>query len=382
MSEESAFQFDIEDIFFIVFIFVFIFFRIIIKISDFSKYLKWNREMKDVFKWTRLWKFTQKTFSIEDESNDLCCIALRTIVNDDLYHDIKNMNVVKNVWEKIIKICKLKKFNAFMIIYSKFEFLKIFFCIDINEYDIKFRNIINELVIYSFNSKMNENWFIYKYFASLSEFARLFIDRWISKHKFFDNDEKNDFKNVFSNVIHSYEIQCTNSLEIAIINDIDFVFLIIDFVTNFIKSFQQSVIFEHTKIIIQKIKWCDHCQNFYHDIIECIIKHSHLVVALKVKKNKKKKRRQRKNQQRKNQSQNQNQNQNQEEKNKNKKNNKSKRKSENFDENSWESMNEIIITHSTFVEAIVFSKSINFDKLIVVKVFVFVIIKIFDFNTV
>ena len=382
MSEKFAFQLDIENIFFIVFIFVLIFLRIIVKISDSSKYLKWNRKMKDVLKWTRLWKFTQKTFSAENENNDLCCIALRTIVNDDLYHDIKDMNVAKNVWEKIIKICKLKKFSALMIIYSKFESLKVFFCVDINEYDIKFRNIINELVIYSFNSKMNENWLIYKYLANLSEFARLFIDRWISKHEFFDNDEKNDFKNVLSNVIHSYEIQCTNSLEIAIINDIDLVSLVIDFVTNLIKSSQQSVIFEHTKVITQKIKWCDHCQKSYHDIIECTIKHSHFVVALKIKKNKKKKRRQRKNQRRKSQNQNQDQSQNQEKKDKSKKNNKNKKKSKNSNENSWKSMSEIIITHSVFVEAIVFSKSINFDKLIVVKVSVFVIIKILDFSIV
>ena len=382
MSEEFVFQLDIEDIFFIVFIFVLIFLRIIVKISDFSRYLKWNRKMRNVLKWTRLWKFTQKTFSIEDENNNLCCIALRTVVNDDLYHDIKDMNVAKNVWKKIIKICKLKKFNALMIIYSKFEFFKVFFCVDINEYDIKFRDIINEFVIYSFNSKMNENWLIYKYFANLSEFARFFIDRWISKHELFDNDEKNDFKNVFSNVIHSYETQCTNFLEIAIINDTDLVFLVIDLVTNLIKSSQQSVISEHTKVIIQKIKWCDHCQKIYHDIIECIIKHFHLVVALKVKKNKKKKRRQRKNQQRKNQNQNQNQSQNQKKKNKNKKNNKNKKKSKNSDENSWKSVSEIIITHSIFVEAIVFSKSINSDKFIVVKISVFVIIKILDFNIV
>ena len=381
MSGGSASQLDIEDIFFIVFIFALISLRIIAKISDSSGYLKWDREMRDVLKWTRLWKFTQKAFSAEDENNDLCCIALRTVVDGDLYHDIKDMDVAKNVWEKIIKICKLKEFSALMTIYSKFESLKVFFCADINEYDIKFRNIINELVIYSFNSKMNENWLIYKYLANLSEFARLFIDRWISKHEFFNNDEKNDFKNVLSNVIHSYEAQCTNSLETAIINDTDLASLVIDLVTNLIKSSQQNVIFGHTKVITQKIKWCDHCQKSYHDIIECTIKHPHLVAALKVKKDKKKKRRQRKNQQRKSQNQNQDQNQNQERKDKNKGDNKSKGKSEDSDENSWESVNEAVITHSAFVEAIVFSKSINSDKLTVVKVSVFVIIKILDFST-
>ena len=47
-------------------------------------------------------------------------------------------------------------------------------------------------------------------------------------------------------------------------------------------------------------------------------------------------------------------------------------------------MSETIITHSIFVEIVVFLKSINFDKLIVVKVFffIFVIIKILNFSIV
>ena len=378
----STAQLDVENALFIVFVFVLASFRAIIKISDFQEYLKWDREMRNVLKWIRLWKYTQRAFPIENEDNELCCTALRTVVNDDLYHDIKNINVTKDVWKKIIQICKLKRFNALMTIYSKFESFKVFFCVDINEYEFKFRNIINELAIYSFNSKMNENWFIYKYFASFSEFARLFIDRWISKHEFFDNDQKNGFKHVLSNVIHSYEIQCINFFETAIINDTDLVSFVIDFVSNLIKSFQQSAISEHIKIIIQKVKWCDHCQKFYHDIIECIIKHSHLVAAKQARKNKKKERRRRKNQQRnddQNQNQNQDQSQNQARKNKNKKDNKNKTK---FDEDFWKSVNETIITHSVFVETVVFSKSINSDKLTVVKIFLFisVIIKTLDFS--
>ena len=120
----STIQFDVENVFFIVFVLIFFFFKIITKINEFQKYFKWNRKMKNVFKWIRLWKYIQRRFSIDDKNNELCCIVLRTIVNDNLYHDIKNANVVMNVWKKIIKICKFKKFNALMIIYNKFEFFK------------------------------------------------------------------------------------------------------------------------------------------------------------------------------------------------------------------------------------------------------------------
>ena len=52
------------------------------------------------------------------------------------------------------------------------------FYITVNEYNIKFKNIINKFVIYSFNSKINENWFIYKYFDNLNlNNVRLFIKR-------------------------------------------------------------------------------------------------------------------------------------------------------------------------------------------------------------
>ena len=67
------------------------------------------------------------------------------------------MNVTKNVYNKIVNVCKLINFNAFIIIYIKFNILKIIDCAIINEFDIKFRNIINELAIYLFNSKMNKN---------------------------------------------------------------------------------------------------------------------------------------------------------------------------------------------------------------------------------
>ena len=162
--------------------------------------------MKKIFKWTRLWKYIQTTYSIDNKKNNLYYIILRVVVNKKFYHNVKNMIVVFDVWKKIVKICKFKKFNAFIIIYNKFEFFKIVNYIIINAYDIQFRNIINEFIIYLFNSKMNKNLFIYKYFASFSKIVRFFINRWISKHKFFDNNKNNKFKNFLLNVIYAYEI--------------------------------------------------------------------------------------------------------------------------------------------------------------------------------
>ena len=74
-----------------------------------------------------------------------------------LFHDIENFEIAKNAYDFIVKIYKSKKFNAFIVIYFKFEIFKITNCVFVNEYDIKFRNIINELIIYSFNSKINQN---------------------------------------------------------------------------------------------------------------------------------------------------------------------------------------------------------------------------------
>ena len=134
------------------------------------------------------------------------------------------MNVTKNVYNKIVNVCKLINFNAFIIIYIKFNILKIVDCAIINEFDIKFRNIINELIIYSFNSKINKNWFIYKYFDNLIDLNNvcLFINRWIFNYNFFDNDIKTKFKLNFFNVIHVYETQYVNFLINVNTNDVVF----------------------------------------------------------------------------------------------------------------------------------------------------------------
>ena len=95
-----------------------------------------------------------------------------------MYHDIENFIVAKHVYNQIINVYKLKNFSAFIITYAKFDNIKVFNYIIVNEYSIKFKNIINELVIYSFSPKMNENWFIYKYLNDLnSNNVRLFIEQ-------------------------------------------------------------------------------------------------------------------------------------------------------------------------------------------------------------
>ena len=66
------------------------------------------------------------------------CTILQQIINEDLYHNIKNIEIIKNVYKKIVNVCKLKKFNAFITIYIKFDFFKAINCVNINKYNIKF----------------------------------------------------------------------------------------------------------------------------------------------------------------------------------------------------------------------------------------------------
>ena len=168
------------------------------------------------------------------------------------------MNVTKNVYNKIVNVCKLINFNAFIIIYIKFNILKIVDCAIINEFDIKFRNIINELIIYSFNSKINKNWFIYKYFDNLIDLNNvcLFINRWIFNYNFFDNDIKTEFKLSFFDVIYVYKAQCVNFL--INVNTNDVVFFVIEFVVTskfkFEKLIQQNIVSKNFIIFTQTIK--------------------------------------------------------------------------------------------------------------------------------
>ena len=225
----EAKQFDVDDVLntsFFVFNFTFVTFKIIFKIFDLIDFFKWNRDVKNCFKWIRFWKYTQIAHSTNDENNDFCCTTFKQVIKKNLYHDIENFIIVKNVWSKIVEICEFTNFNAFIIIYYKWEIFKVEDCVNINKYEIKFRNIINKLSLYSFNFKMKSNWLIFKYFLNLRSFdhVRLFNERWIIDYFSFDNEIKIDSKFDINDVIHVYEVVCFNSMNRVHINDKSVVF--------------------------------------------------------------------------------------------------------------------------------------------------------------
>ena len=162
-------------------------FRTIEKICDNVDFLTWKCEVYEILKWTHFWKYIKFEIILTNvifvdyvkwtENDDNCCTAFRTCVKENLYLNIKDFFIVKETWEIIIKICTFKDSSALMTFFIKFETFKISNCVIINEYDIKFWNIVNELSIYSKKFKMNINWLIYKYFVDLFDFARFFIDR-------------------------------------------------------------------------------------------------------------------------------------------------------------------------------------------------------------
>ena len=90
------------------------------KINGPVGYLKWDREVTEVLKWTRLWKYTHQDKPDDltvleslkwDENTDLCCTALRAVVDGGLYHDIKNLTTAKAAWEKIVEVCIVTAIN-------------------------------------------------------------------------------------------------------------------------------------------------------------------------------------------------------------------------------------------------------------------------------
>ena len=227
---------------------VFVTLRFINKINNIVDFLVWEREIYEIMKWTYLWKFVESKIISSVEvttevrakwatNDDDCCIVLRIVVIDELYHDVKNLKIVKATWNKIVQICKLKKFSALTTIFIMFDNLKILNCKNINDYNTQFRDIIDELIIYSKASTMNQNWLIYKYLFDLSDFARSFIDRWVAKHESFKTITKFEIistvaKNELSEVIHDYETQCVNSIDIVAVNDIDLASLTTDLVVS------------------------------------------------------------------------------------------------------------------------------------------------------
>ena len=195
------------------------------KICDNIDFLIWKREVYEILKWIHFWKYIKSEIISTNiifvdyvkwiENNDNRRTAFRTCVKENLYLNIKDFFTVKEVWKIIIKICILKSSNVLMTSFIKFEILKVDNCVIINKYDIKFRNIVNELFIYSEKFKININWLIYKYLADLFDFVRSFIDRWIDEHDLFKKDDI--LKHQLIDVIHDYEIQCRNLFDIAMI---------------------------------------------------------------------------------------------------------------------------------------------------------------------
>ena len=195
-------------------ILILLIFRTIEKICDNVDFLIWKREVYEILKWIYLWKyikfeiisanviFVDRVKWIKNDNN--CRTAFKTCVKENLYLNIKNLLTTKKAWEIIIRICILKGLSALMTSFIKFKIFKVDNCVIINEYDIKFRNIVNELFIYFEKFKMNINWLIYKYFADLFDFVRFFIDRWIDEHDSFKKN--NTSKHQLIDIIHDYEI--------------------------------------------------------------------------------------------------------------------------------------------------------------------------------
>ena len=209
------------------------------------------------------------------------------------------MNVAKHAYDKIVEVCKSVDFSALIAIYVKFDTLKVADCATINEFGIKFRDIINELAIYSSSSKMDENWLIYKYLGDLidSNNVRSFIDRWISDHELFDNATKIGSKLDLSDVIHVYEAQCVNFLINANTDGVASLIIGLVVITSrfrFEKSAQQGIALGNFKVLTQTVKWCNGCNKSYHIDAECHVQHFHLKTVVDKKKVDNKKRHEKK----------------------------------------------------------------------------------------
>ena len=160
------------------------------KICGPKGYLEWHRKVKSCFLFTRLWKYTQSKHPAEDEGNELCCGALKEVVEGRLFHTIENITVAKDAYDKIVKACKPKGSSAVFAIFRRFATLKLSNCSSINDYGDQFRGLINELNMLPTHPHMSEMWYIYQYFNGLGESpeALTFIDRWVLDHEPIDED--------------------------------------------------------------------------------------------------------------------------------------------------------------------------------------------------
>ena len=99
-----------------------------------------------------------------------------------------------------------------MATFAKYESLKCADCESPYQYGAKFRDIGNELAIYPGAPTMNANWLIFTYLSGLPSSASSFIDRWISEHDPFNNDEKTGPKDDVTACMHAYKSQCANPI--------------------------------------------------------------------------------------------------------------------------------------------------------------------------
>ena len=276
--------------------------KAIAKISGPPGFLKWDREVKQILRWSRLWKYAATSYPSNDEGNELCCVALRLTVEGGLFHDIENLEVAKDAYDLIVKVCKPKGSSALIATYSRFETLKAADCASVNEYGTKFRDIINELAIYPSNPKMDQNWLIYKYLRGLedTENTRLFIERWTSEKEPFDNEDKTGPKHPLSDAIHAYEAQCSNPLIVTSEKGAAHLAtgLAIRVGGSFQKAAQPGATSSNSRIITQSAKWCNGCEKPYHTDAECHVQHPHLKAAAEKKKAENKKRHEKKEKQR------------------------------------------------------------------------------------
>ena len=197
-------------------------------------------------------------FTSHDEKTTIIVVLFYAIVwKKNLYNNIIDCVIVKLIWNKIKQICEFKSFNAFLIIYVKYKVLKCANCKSSYQYNVKFRKIGNELVIYFEKIRSKFNWLIFKYFVDLFESIVFFIDGWIAEHDFINNETKTDFKeNDVVTFMHVYEFQYVNLVDFFAHNNIDVVFLIINLTVDAIKNIVDDSI---------KIKMITHCDYFSCD---------------------------------------------------------------------------------------------------------------------
>ena len=91
-----------------------------------------------------------------EADNKLCMTALRKVVKGNLYIELKRMIIAKECYNHVVAQCQPKGHNSLFNTYAKFETLKSGDCESITQYDIKFREIINEYNEYSGNERLTK----------------------------------------------------------------------------------------------------------------------------------------------------------------------------------------------------------------------------------